>query len=75
MQLRIGSHARSKDEQRKLPRRTGWFRRLCVDILFVAKRDKKWWVLPLILLLLILAALLAFVTLAGPLAPFIYPLL
>jgi hypothetical protein len=56
-------------------RRTGWFRRLCTDIFYVAKRDRTWWMLPLILLVLAVAGLLAFVTLAGPLAPFIYPLL
>lgn len=55
--------------------RRGWFGRLCADIMFVAKRDRKWWLLPLIILLLGLAALLVFSTLAGPLAPFIYPLL
>lgn len=56
-------------------RRTGWFRRLCTDLFFVAKRDKTWWMLPLIILVLFVAGLLAFVTFAGPLAPFIYPLL
>ena len=68
---------RSKQSQtrQKIPSRTGSFLRLFVDLIFVAKRDKKWWLLPLILLLLLLAALLAFATLAGPLAPFIYPLL
>jgi hypothetical protein len=56
-------------------RRRGWFGRLCADILLVARRDKKWWVLPLVLVLLMLGGLLAFVSFAGPLAPFIYPLL
>jgi Family of unknown function (DUF5989) len=55
--------------------RKGWFRRLFGDLLFVAKRDRKWWTLPLILLLLILAALLVFAVALGPLAPFIYPFL
>ena len=45
------------------------------DIFFVAKHDKKWWWLPLLVLLLGMAALLAFAVIAGPLAPFIYPLL
>jgi|GEM_PF-1876801 len=62
-------------EIRKLPPRVGWFRRLCADILFVAKRDKMWWLLPLIVLLLAMAGLLALATLAGPVAPFLYPLL
>ncbi len=75
--MRSSSNADAKPMagRRALPRRTGWFRRLCTDILFVARRDKTWWVLPLIILLLLLAALFAVVTLAGPLAPFIYPLL
>jgi len=45
------------------------------DVLYVAKRDKKIWLLPLIILMLLFAALLAIAVLAGPLAPFIYPLL
>jgi hypothetical protein len=60
---------------RKAARRSGWFRRMWSDVFFVARRDKTWWMLPLVLLLLVVAGLLAFVTLAGPLAPFIYPLL
>ena len=56
-------------------RRVGWFRRLVSDVLFLVRRDRKWWLLPLILILLFVAGLLAFVTLAGPVAPFIYPLL
>lgn len=59
----------------KMPPRIGWFRRLCADVFFVAKRDKTWWLLPLILLLLIIAGFLALATLAGPVAPFLYPLL
>ncbi len=55
--------------------RTGWLRRLIGDVFFVARRDKKWWLLPLIALLLLLASLLAFAAALGPLAPFIYPLL
>ena len=55
--------------------RTGSVRRLIGDVFFVARRDKKWWLLPLILLLLGLAALLTLAATLGPLAPFIYPLL
>jgi hypothetical protein len=75
MQPPGNSHSRLLDEWQKLPPRTGWFRRLCADILFVTKRDKMLWLLPLIVVLLIMAGLLAVVTLVGPLAPFIYPLL
>lgn len=52
-----------------------WYRRLAVDIFFVSKRDRKWWLLPLIVLLLIFAGMLTLAALTGPLAPFIYPLL
>jgi hypothetical protein len=55
--------------------RKGWLARMVNDIFFVAKRDKKWLLLPLILLLLILTALFAMAMLAGPLAPFVYPIL
>lgn len=62
-------------ETQELPPRIGWFRRLCADVFFVAKRDKTWWLLPLIVLLLIMTGLMALATLAGPVAPFLYPLL
>jgi hypothetical protein len=45
------------------------------DVFFVARRDRKLWLLPLVILLLILAGLLAAAVALGPLAPFIYPLL
>ena len=58
-----------------LPARRGWLRRLFGDLFFATHRDRKWWLLPLILLLIILAALILFSVALGPLAPFIYPLL
>ena len=58
-----------------LGRRLPWYRRLAADVLFVARRDRKWWLLPLIILLLALAGLLTMASVAGPLAPFIYPFL
>ena len=58
-----------------LPRRLPWYRRLAQDIVFVVKRDRKWWLLPLLVLLLMLVGLLAVAALSGPLAPFIYPFL
>jgi hypothetical protein len=75
MQTQTETRSSVPATRKKLPARKGWLRRLLGDILFVAKRDKKWWLLPLIALLLILAALLVFAAVAGPLAPFIYPLL
>ena len=65
----------SRPPQQQLPPRVGWFRRLVADILFVTNRDNKWWLLPLIIVLLIMAGLLAFVLIAGPLAPFLYPVI
>jgi hypothetical protein len=44
------------------------------DILFVAKRDRKWWMLPLVLAVLVMAGLIAVGASLGPLAPFLYPL-
>ena len=75
MSLPPETTADQSPEQQQIPQRSGWFRRLFADILFVVGRDKKWWLLPPLVLLLILAGLLAFAAMAGPLAPFIYPLL
>ncbi len=69
------SEANQPPQRQRLASRSGWFRRLLSDLFFVAKRDKKWWLLPLMVLLLILGALLAFAMALGPIAPFIYPLL
>ena len=49
-------------------------KRLIVDIFFVAQRDRKWFFLPLIIVLLFLALFLIIGAIAGPLAPLIYPL-
>jgi len=49
-------------------------RQLLSDIVFTAKRDNKWWLFPLIFLLVGVSGLLILGTLAGPIAPFIYPL-
>ena len=52
-----------------------FLKRLLSDIFFVAKRDKKWWLLPLVLVLILVGIVSALSVLAGPLAPFIYPFL
>ena len=65
----------AKEQELLPPRRTGWLRRQFSDIVYVAKRDKKWWLLPLLITLLILAALLVTASALGPLAPFVYPFL
>jgi len=41
-------------------------------ILFI-KHEKKWWLFPLILVLLVVGALVLFAS-SSPLAPFLYPL-
>jgi hypothetical protein len=64
----MGNSVSSRPQRRQ---RTGWLRRLIGDVLFVARRDKKWWLLPLICLLLLLAALLMFAATLGPRAPLI----
>jgi hypothetical protein len=64
------SPARIKRGQRK-----GWLRQVLGDIAFVARRERKIWLAPLILFLLLIAVLFGLASLAGPLAPFIYPLL
>lgn len=50
-------------------------RGLIGDMWYVIKRERKWWLIPLIVILLIVVALLVLVGSAGPLAPFLYPLL
>lgn len=56
-------------------RRVGWLRRQFADVTLVARRDKRWWLLPLMFVLLFLAALMLVATTLGPLAPFVYPFL
>lgn len=59
----------------KRTRRVGWFRRLFSDLFTLARTDRKWWLLPLLLTLVVITLLMLFAALTGPLAPFIYPLL
>ncbi|GMV23325.1 MAG: hypothetical protein AMXMBFR57_32740 [Acidimicrobiia bacterium] len=56
-------------------KRQGALRRFATDLFGMARAEKKWWLMPLLILLLVLAGLLVAASLAGPLAPFIYPLL
>ena len=75
MRTRADSETTKPGRRPALPARRGWFQRLFADIFFVTKRDRKWWLLPLIILLLILAVITVIAALAGPLAPFVYPVL
>ena len=65
----------STESRIELAPRVGWLRRQFADIVYVARRDRKWWLLPLLFLLLMLASLMLIATAAGPIAPFIYPVL
>lgn len=44
------------------------------DIILVLKREKKLWILPLVILLLIITGIMVLTSGLGPLAPFLYPL-
>lgn len=62
-------------EQVRRADRRGWMGRLASDVLTVAREERKWWLLPLLALIIVLAGLLLIAAFAGPLAPFFYPLL
>jgi hypothetical protein len=68
---RSGADQRAADQSGA---NVSWAWRLVTDILFVAKRDRKWWMLPLVLAVLVMAGLIAVGASLGPLAPFLYPL-
>jgi len=55
----------------KVQRRTG----ILSDVWYVIRRDRKWWLIPLLIVLFAATGLMLFVGAAGPLAPFIYPFL
>ena len=46
---------------------------LARDFLLFIKHEKKWWLIPLVAVLLIVGALVVFAG-SSPLAPFLYPL-
>ena len=56
------------------PRKQGVLK-LISDLFAFTAEEKKWWLLPFLIVVLMLAGLLTFVMLSGSLAPFIYPLL
>lgn len=45
------------------------------DMWLLIRRDRKFWLIPLIAILLLVIVLLVLAGSAGPLAPFLYPLL
>ena len=46
---------------------------LVADFMAFLREEKIWWILPLVLIILLLAAIAILGQGAGPLAPFIYP--
>ena len=48
---------------------------LVSDVWFAVKREKKYWIIPLLVILLGMVGLMLAAGTAGPLAPFIYPFL
>jgi hypothetical protein len=48
--------------------------RLCKDFLLFLRQEKKWWLIPLVLALLLLGALILFSG-SSALAPLLYPFL
>lgn len=58
-------------ERPKVTKRRG----LVGDMWMLIRRERKYWLIPLIVVLLLVVALLVLAGSAGPLAPFLYPLL
>lgn len=56
-------------------KRQSAFRRLISDLFSMARAERKWWLLPLLITLVVITLLMMVAAIAGPLAPFIYPLL
>lgn len=50
-------------------------RGLLGDMWLVIRRDRKFWLLPLIIVLFVVIGLLVLAATSGPLAPLLYPLL
>lgn len=48
---------------------------LLSDVWYVVKKERKFWIIPLLALLFAIVGLMLAAGSAGPLAPFIYPLL
>lgn len=55
--------------------RSGSLLTLLRDVLRASRRERKLWLAPLLLFLMLLGGLLALISLTGPLAPFIYPIM
>jgi hypothetical protein len=47
-------------------------RQICKDALLFLRREKKWWLIPLLISILILTALFFFTQGPAPLSPFMY---
>jgi hypothetical protein len=51
---------------------SGQVRQICKETLHFLRREKKWWLIPLLVSVLILAALVLFTMGSAPLSPFMY---
>jgi hypothetical protein len=47
-------------------------RQICKDVLLFLRQEKKWWLIPLLISILILTALVFFTQGPAPLSPFMY---
>jgi hypothetical protein len=47
-------------------------RQLCKDVLLFLRQEKKWWLVPLLISILILTALVYFTQGPAPISPFMY---
>jgi hypothetical protein len=47
-------------------------RQICKEALLFLRREKKWWLIPLLIAFLILAGLVLFTQGSSPLSPFMY---
>lgn len=48
---------------------------LIADLWYVIKRERKWWLIPLVIILFGIVGLMVLAGSAGPLAPLLYPLM
>ena len=52
---------------------SGFVRQFCKDALQFLRRERKWWLIPLLVTVVVLAALVFFTMGSAPISPFMYP--
>jgi hypothetical protein len=60
-----------ESDKQKTARKPG----LISDLWYVIKRERKWWLIPLVIVLFGIVGLMVVAGSAGPLAPLLYPLM